>query len=84
MLDYIIRDPLAHSISPEFYGCTGRGGSSSMIPELRYWVQFFLATQFPTACIPPSLASVGPTGTAASEWEQPVPITVARTQEAEC
>jgi hypothetical protein len=29
MLDYSIRGSLASSISPEFYGWTGRGGSSS-------------------------------------------------------
>jgi hypothetical protein len=27
MLDYSIRDPLTPSISPEFYGWTGRGGA---------------------------------------------------------
>jgi hypothetical protein len=29
MLDYSIRGPLAPSISPRFYGWSGRGGSSS-------------------------------------------------------
>jgi hypothetical protein len=29
ILDYSIRDPLAPSISPEFYGWIGRGGGSS-------------------------------------------------------
>jgi hypothetical protein len=41
-----------------------------MVPELRSWVQFPLATQFFTARILPSLASSGPVGTAAPEREQ--------------
>jgi hypothetical protein len=83
MLDYSIRGPITPSISPEFYGWTDRGGSSSMIPELRSWVEFPLATQFPAACIPPSLASVGPTDMTAAEREQAAPITVTRMQEGE-
>jgi hypothetical protein len=83
MLDYSIRCPITPSISPGFYGWTDREGSSSMIPELRSWVQFPLATQFPAARIPPSLASVGPAGMAAPKWEQTAPITVTRMQEGE-
>jgi hypothetical protein len=45
-LDRSIRGPLAPSISPGFYGWTGRGGSSGMVPEPRPWVQFPLATHF--------------------------------------
>jgi hypothetical protein len=33
MLDYIIRDSLAHSISPRFYGWTSRWGSTTMVLE---------------------------------------------------
>jgi hypothetical protein len=33
MLDYSIRGPLAPSISPGFYSCTGRGGSFIMALE---------------------------------------------------
>jgi hypothetical protein len=44
MLHYSIRGPLTPFISPVFYGWTGRGGSSSMVPEPRSWVQFLLAT----------------------------------------
>jgi hypothetical protein len=57
---------------------------SSMVPESRSWVQFPPATQFSAARIPPSLASAGPTGTAAPEREQAAPTTAARTQEEEC
>jgi hypothetical protein len=60
------------------------GGSSSMVPELRSWVQFPPATQFSAARIPPSLASAGPAGTAAPEREQAAPTVAARTQEGEC
>jgi hypothetical protein len=59
-------------------------GSSSMVSELKYWVQFPPATQFSAARIPPSLASAGPAGTAASEREQAAPTAAARTQEGEC
>jgi hypothetical protein len=55
-----------------------------MVPEPRSWVQFPSATQFFTARIPPSLASVGPVGTAAPRREQAAPITTGRTQEGEC
>jgi hypothetical protein len=58
-------------------------GSSSMVPELRSWVQFPPATQFFAARIPPSLASSGPTGTAAPEREQAAPTAAAHTQEGE-
>jgi hypothetical protein len=54
-----------------------------MISELRSWVQFPLATQFPIARIPPSLASVGPAGMAAPKREQAAPIIVTRMQEGE-
>jgi hypothetical protein len=54
-----------------------------MVPEPRSWVQFPLATQFFVARIPPSLASVGPAGTAALEREQAAPITADRMQEGE-
>jgi hypothetical protein len=57
---------------------------SSMVPEPRSWVQFPPATQFSAACIPPSLASIGPAGTAAPEWEKAAPTATARTQEGEC
>jgi hypothetical protein len=59
-------------------------GFSSMVPELRSWVQFPPATQFSVARIPPSLASVGPAGTAAPEREQAAPTAAARTQEGKC
>jgi hypothetical protein len=59
-------------------------GSSSMVSELRSWVQFPLATQFFAARISLSLVSVGPADTAASEWEQAVPTAVAHTQEGKC
>jgi hypothetical protein len=59
-------------------------GSSSMVSELRSWVQFPPATQFSAARIPPSRASAGPAGTAASEQEQAAPTAAARTQEGEC
>jgi hypothetical protein len=35
LLDYSIRAPLAPSVSPRFYGWSGRGGFSSMVPEPR-------------------------------------------------
>jgi hypothetical protein len=57
---------------------------SSMILELRSWVQFPPATQFFAARIPPSLASAGPIGTAAPEREQAAPTATAHTQEEEC
>jgi hypothetical protein len=44
LLDYSIRGPLTPSISPEFYGWTDRGGSSSMILKSKSWVQFSLVT----------------------------------------
>jgi hypothetical protein len=37
MLYYSIRGPLVPSISPGFYGWTGRGGSSRMVSKLRSW-----------------------------------------------
>jgi hypothetical protein len=46
VLDYSIRDHLAPFISPMFYGWTDRGGSSSMVPELKSWVQFLSTTHF--------------------------------------
>jgi hypothetical protein len=46
LLDYSIRDSLTHFISTGFYGWTGRGGSSSMVSELRSWVQFPLVMHF--------------------------------------
>jgi hypothetical protein len=54
-----------------------------MVPEPRSWVQFPLVTQFFVARIPPSLASVGPAGTAALEREQAASITADRMQEGE-
>jgi hypothetical protein len=39
VLDYSIRGSLTPSMSPGFYGWAGRGGSSSMAPELRSWFQ---------------------------------------------
>jgi hypothetical protein len=84
VLDYSIRDFLAPSISPVFYGWTGREGSSSMVSEPRSWVQFPLATQFFAARISPSLASAGSIGTAAPEREQAAPTVMAHTQEGEC
>jgi hypothetical protein len=83
MLDYSIRGLLVPSISPEFYGWTVRGGSSSMALEQRSWVQFPPATQFFVARIPPSLAPAGPAGTVASEREQEAPTAMAHTQEGE-
>jgi hypothetical protein len=59
-------------------------GYSSMVPELRSWVQFPPAMQFFTAHIPSSLASAGSAGTAAPEREQAAPTAAARTQEGEC
>jgi hypothetical protein len=58
--------------------------SSSMVSELRSWVQFPPATQFSVARIPPSLASAGPAGIAAPEREQAAPTAAAHTQEGEC
>jgi hypothetical protein len=55
-----------------------------MVSEPRSWVQFPSATQFFTARIPPSLASVGLADTTAPEREQAARIAVARTQEREC
>jgi hypothetical protein len=53
--------------------------SSSIVLELRSWIQFPPATQFSVVRIPPSLASAGPAGTATPEREQAAPIVVART-----
>jgi hypothetical protein len=53
--------------------------SSSMVLEPRSWIQFLppplphTHTKFSAAHIPPSLASVGPIGTAAPEQEQEMP-----------
>jgi hypothetical protein len=55
-----------------------------MVSEPRSWVQFPPTTQFSAARIPPSLASVGSTGTTVPEREQAAPIVVARTQEGRC
>jgi hypothetical protein len=57
-----------------------------MVLELKSWVQSPLppATQVFVARILPSLASVGPVGTAKPEREQAVPIAVTRMQEGEC
>jgi hypothetical protein len=84
MLDYSIRVPLASSISPVFYGWTDRGGSSSMVPESRSWVQFPPVTQFFAVRIPPSLASAGPAGMATPEREQAAATDATHTQEGEC
>jgi hypothetical protein len=59
------------------------GGSSSLVPEPRSWVQFPPATQFSAAHIPPSLASAGSAGTATLEREQAAPTAAAHTQEGE-
>jgi hypothetical protein len=56
----------------------------NMVAEPRSWVQFLPATQFFTACIPPSLMSAGSAGMAAPEWEQAAPTATARTQKGEC
>jgi hypothetical protein len=60
------------------------GGSSSLVPEPRSWVQFPPATQFSAARIPPSLASAGSADTAMPEREQATPTAAAHTQEGEC
>jgi hypothetical protein len=60
------------------------GGSSSLVPEPRSWVQFPPATQFSAARILPSLASAGSAGTATFERKQTAPTTAAHTQEGEC
>jgi hypothetical protein len=52
-----------------------------MVPELRSWVQFLLATQFFVARIPPSLASARSTGTITLERVQAAPTAAARMQE---
>jgi hypothetical protein len=57
---------------------------SSMVPKPRFWLQFPPATKFFTVCIPLSLASTGPAGTAAPEWDQAAPIAAARKQEGKC
>jgi hypothetical protein len=57
---------------------------SSMVPELRSWVQFPLATQFFIVHILPSLVSAGSVGMATPEWEQAAPIVTALMQEREC
>jgi hypothetical protein len=44
MLNYSIRDPLAHSISPRFYGWTGRGGCSST--HSQNLISFFVYLDF--------------------------------------
>jgi hypothetical protein len=51
MLDYSIRAPLAPSISLGLYGWTGRGESSSMVPEPKSWVQFLPAMHFLPLCV---------------------------------
>jgi hypothetical protein len=40
LLDYSIRGPLTPSISPGFYGWTGRGGSSSMVSKSKFFFRF--------------------------------------------
>jgi hypothetical protein len=57
---------------------------SSMVSEPRFWVQFPPAMHFSAACILLSLASTGPTGTTAPDWEQAAPTAATRTQEEEC
>jgi hypothetical protein len=54
-----------------------------MVPEPRSCVQFLPATQFSAVCIPSSLASTGPAGTATPEPEQAALTAAARTQEGE-
>jgi hypothetical protein len=81
MLDYSIRGLITPSISHEFYGWTDRGGSSSMVLEPRFWVQFPPVTQYSAAYISPSLAYTGPAGTTAPEREHVAPTTAAHTQE---
>jgi hypothetical protein len=39
MLDYSIRGPLAPSISSEFYGWTGRGGTSSTPKQYQHTIK---------------------------------------------
>jgi hypothetical protein len=56
----------------------------SMVSEPRSCVQFPPAKQFSVARIPPSLAFVEPTCTAAPERELAEPIAAARMQEGEC
>jgi hypothetical protein len=51
MLDYSIRAPLTPSISLGLYGWTGRGESSSMVPEPKSWVQFLPAMHFLPLCV---------------------------------
>jgi hypothetical protein len=55
-----------------------------MVPEPRSWVQFPPATQFSPSCIPPSLASAKPAGTATPERKKAVPTVVAHMKEWEC
>jgi hypothetical protein len=73
MLDYSIRDPITPSISPVFYGWTGRGGALYHGIRVEVLDSIPPVTQFSAARIPPSLASVGPTCTATSEQEQATP-----------
>jgi hypothetical protein len=51
LLDYSIRTPFTSSISLGFYGWTGRGRPSSMVPEPRSWVQFPPAMYFLLLCL---------------------------------
>jgi hypothetical protein len=46
LLEYSIIDTLVPFISYVFYVCIGRGGSASMVSELRFWVQFLMVTHF--------------------------------------
>jgi hypothetical protein len=55
-----------------------------MVAEPMSCVQFPPATQFSVACMPPSLASAGPVGTAMPEQEQAGPIAAAHTQKEKC
>jgi hypothetical protein len=84
MLDYSISDSLTPPYHLGFMVGLTEEVSSSMVLELRSWVQFPLATQFSIVRITPSLASAGPVGMAAPEWEQAAPTAMARTQEREC
>jgi hypothetical protein len=46
LLEYSIIDTLVPFISYVFYICISRGGSASMVSELRFWVQFLMVTHF--------------------------------------
>jgi hypothetical protein len=83
-LDYSIRDSSPLSYHLGFIVGLAEGVPSSMVPEPRSWVQIPPVTQFSVALILPSLASVGPVGMVAPEWEQAAPTVAARTQEGEC